>query len=113
MIVPPKSVIVRPDITVTFSCLAWSFGVLVYSWSRNGISTLPTNNSILYQDKSFPADANYLTNMYELKILNVQAIDEGLYCCEASNECGTNKTCAWLEINSKLCQSISQFCMLK
>ena len=103
MIVPPKSVIVRPDITVTFSCLAWSFGTLVYRWSRNGSSTLPTNNSVLYRDKSFPADANYFTSMYELKILNVQVIDEGLYCCEASNEYGTNKTCAWLEIDSKLC----------
>ena len=30
MIVPLESVIVRPNVTVTFPCLAWSFGTLVY-----------------------------------------------------------------------------------
>ena len=101
MIVPPEPVIVRPNATVTFSCLAWSYGGLVYGWNRDGRSTLP-NNSIFFQDKSFPADKNCLTTMYELRVLNVQVIDEGLYCCEASNECGSNTKCAWLEVDSKL-----------
>ena len=100
--VPPQSVIVRPNVTVTFSCLAWSFGGLVYRWNRNGSSTLPSKSSIFFQNKPLPADTNYFTNMYELRIFNVQVIDEGLYCCEASNECGTNKECAWLEVDSKL-----------
>ena len=100
MIVSPEPVIVRPNVTVIFSCLAWSFGTLVYRWNRNDSSTLPSNSSVLFQDKSLPADTNCLTNMYELRIINVQVIDEALYCCEASNECGTVKECAWLEVNS-------------
>ena len=102
MIVPPKPVIVRPNVTVTFSCLAWSFGGLVYRWNRNDSSTLPSSSSVFFQDKSFPADNNWFTNMYELRIINVKVIDEGLYCCEASNECGTIRECAWLEVDSKL-----------
>ena len=103
MIVPPESVIVSPNESVTFSCLAWSFGTIVYRWNRSDGSILPSNSTILFQYKSFPADTNYSTNMYELRIINVQVIDEGLYCCEASNECGTNKECAWLEVDSKFC----------
>ena len=103
MIVPPELVIARPNVTVKFSCLAWSFGGLVYRWNRNDSSTLPSSSSVLFQDKSFPADTSCFTNMYELRIIHVQVIDEGLYCCEASNECGTNKECAWLEVDSKFC----------
>ena len=103
MIIPPEPVIVRPNVTVTFSCLAWSFGTLVYRWNRNDSSILPSNSSVFCQDKSLPADTNYFTNMYELRIINVQVIDEGLYCCEASNEYGIVKECAWLEVDSKFC----------
>ena len=102
MIILPEPVIVRPNATVTFSCLAWSYGGLVYKWNRNSSSTLPSNTNVFFQDKSLPADPNFFTTVYELKILNTQIIDEGLYCCEASNECGSNKACAWLEVDSKL-----------
>ena len=102
MIIPPEPVTVRPDTTVTFSCLAWSYGGLVYRWDKNDSLTLPSNSSVFFQDKSFPADPSCFTTVYELKIVNAQVIDEGLYCCEASNDCGTNKECAWLEVDSKL-----------
>ena len=102
MIIPPEPVTVRPDTTVTFSCLAWSYGGLVYRWDKNDSLTLPSNSSVFFQDKSFPADSSCFTTVYELEIVNTQVIDEGWYCCEASNDCGTNKECAWLEVDSKL-----------
>ena len=102
MIIPPKPTTVRPNAVVTFSCLAWSFGGLVYGWNRNNDSTLPSNSTILFQNKMLPADTSYLTTVYELQIVNVNEMDEGLYCCEASNECGSNKECAWLEVDSML-----------
>ena len=102
MIIPPQPISVRPNTTVTFSCLAWSFGGLVYKWTRNDSSTLPSDSTIFFKEKQLPADTNYLTTMYKLRILNINEMDEGLYCCEASNECGSNKECAWLEVDSKL-----------
>ena len=102
MIIPPQPISVRPNTTVTFSCLAWSFGGLVYKWTRNDSSTLPSDSTIFFKEKQLPADTNYLTTIYKLRILNVNEMDEGLYCCEASNECGSNKECAWLEVDSKL-----------
>ena len=102
MIIPPESVTVRPNATVTFSCLASSYGGLVYKWNKNDSVTLPSNSSVFFQYKSFPADTSYFTTVYELKILNTQVIDEGWYCCEVSNECGNKKECSWLEVDSKL-----------
>ena len=102
MIIPPKPVVVRPNATIMFSCLAWSYGVLSYKWNRNNNSTLPSTATVFFQNKPLPADANYLTMVFELNILNIQVQDEGSYCCIASNECGNNKECAWLEVDSKL-----------
>lgn len=95
---------VQSNTTVTFSCLAWSFGGLIYKWTRTGNSTLdlPHSSSVFFNNKQLPADAKYSTTVYELQILNVQVTDEGLYCCEASNECGSIKRCARLVVNSKL-----------
>ena len=103
MIIPPEPITVCPHTTVTFSCLAWSYGGLVYRWDKNTSLTLPSNSSVFFQDKSFPADTSCFTTVYELKIINTQVIDEGWYCCVASNDCGNNKECAWLEVDSKLC----------
>ena len=102
MIITPQPVVVRPSATVTFSCLAWSYGGVIYKWNRNGTYNLPSNATVFFQDKPFPADTNCFTTVYELKIVNVHIRDEGLYCCIASNECGNNKRCAWLEVDSKL-----------
>ena len=102
IIISPEPIIVHPNAIVTFSCLAWSFGRLIYNWNRNDSSTLPSNSSVFFQHKQFPVDQNYVTTVYKLRIVNVQVIDEGLYCCEASNECGSIKECAWLEVDSKL-----------
>ena len=90
MITSPEPVIVRPDATVTFSCLAWSYGGLSYEWNRNDDSTLPSNSTISCN-----------AALYELSISNVQIMDEGPYCCTASNECGNITRCAWLEVDSK------------
>ena len=102
MIIAPQPIVVRPSAAVTFSCLAWSFGGLVYKWNRNGSSNLPSNTTVFFQDKSLAVDNNCFTTVYELKIVNVHVRDEGFYCCIASNECGSSKECAWLEVDSKL-----------
>ena len=102
MIIPPEPVIVRPSATVTFTCLAWSYGGLVYKWNRSGTSNLPSNSTIFFQDKSLPADVNCFTTVFQLKIVKIHVRDEDLYCCIASNECGSSKECVWLEVDSKL-----------
>ena len=102
MIIPPENVTVHPNATVTFSCLAWSYGGLLYKWKKTDSLTLPSNSRVFFQNKSFPADTSLFTTVYELKIFNAQVIDEGWYCCVASNECGDNVGCAWLEVDSKL-----------
>ena len=102
MIILPEPVVVRPSVNVTFSCLAWSYGGLVYKWKRNSSSTIPTNATVSFQERPFPADTICFTTVWILTIANVHVQDEGYYCCIASNECGKSKECAWLEIDGKL-----------
>ena len=90
MITSPEPITVRPDATVTFSCLAWSYGGLTYKWIRNDSSTLPSSSTIRCN-----------TAVYGLSISNVEVMDEGLYCCVVSNECGNITRCTWLEVDSK------------
>ena len=99
---PPQPVIVRPENMVTFSCLAWSYGGLVYRWSRSNSTTLPSNALISFQNLMFPFNTSCTTTMYQFRISKAQTLDEGLYCCIASNECGSTTRCAWLEVDSKL-----------
>jgi len=93
-------VVVRPGDMVKFSCLAWSYGGLVYEWSKNNI-TLPSNASVSFENAAFSKDTSCITTMYHFEITNVQLTDEGMYCCIASNECGNTTKCAWLEVDSK------------
>ena len=92
MIIPPKPVLVRPDAMVTLLCLAWSYGGLLYSWERNNTSILPSDSTYSGRDDT----------IHSLSVSNVQVMDEGYYCCVASNECGDIKRCAWLEVDSEL-----------
>ena len=101
MILKPEPIKVRPDTAVTFSCVAWSYGGLLYEWSKNGSLTLPSNSTVFYEDKLLPLNS-INTTMYEITIYNVQETDEGHYCCMASNDCGSTTKCAWLEVDSKL-----------
>ena len=34
-------------------------------------------------------------------INSTQPLDEGWYCCVATNECGDVEECAWLEVDGK------------
>ena len=102
MIISPKNVTVLSNGNFTMNCLAVSFGLLKYDWSkRNG--TLPQTavqsyiHNILFDPLSEQA-----TSVYNLAVYNVQPSDEGQYCCVATNEAGSTKNCAWLEVNSKL-----------
>ena len=87
MITSPEPVTVYPDATVTFSCLAWSYGELAYQWNRKDNSTISSSSCN--------------TAINEISISNVQVMDEGPYCCVVSNECGNITECAWLEVDSK------------
>ena len=109
MIIPPAPVRIRPNRTAKLSCLAWSYGGIVYKWNSNDSSTLPSNNSAFFQDQPLPANANHITTVHKLWIFNVQTRDEGLYCCEASNERGSITECAWLEVDSKLVATTNVF----
>jgi len=101
MILYPVPIKTRANATVTFSCVAWSYGGLVYEWEKNDSLTLPTNSAISYERKLLSAnDVN--TTIWKITVFNVQETDEGDYCCVASNDCGNTTECASLEIDSKL-----------
>ena len=85
------------------SCLALSFGLLKYDWSkRDGVlpqtAVKSCNHSIIFNPHN-----KETTDVYSLTMYNVQVSDEGWYCCIATNEAGSTMDCAWLEVNSKLC----------
>ena len=86
---------------VTFSCLAWSYGGLVYRWSKDNSSSLPSSGLVSFQNLVFPFNTSCITTVYQFKLSAVQTSDEGLYCCVASNECGEATRCAWLEVDSE------------
>ena len=100
MIVNPEPTKVHPGSAVTFSCVAWSYGGLVYEWNKNDSLTLPHNSAIYYENKPLTNAIN--TTVYELTLFNVQETNEGHYCCIASNGCGSTSACALLEVDSKL-----------
>ena len=102
MILHPMPTKVRPDTTVTFSCVAWSYGGLMYEWNKNDSLILPQNSAISYENKPLKTNDAINTTVYELTLFNVQETNEGHYCCIASNGCGSTTKCAWLEVDSKL-----------
>ena len=102
MIISPENVTVLPNQSFNMNCLALSFGLLKYDWSkRDGIlsqtAVQPCVHNILLDPLSEQA-----TSVYNLAVYNVQPSDEGWYCCVATNEAGSTVDCAWLEVNSKL-----------
>lgn len=100
MIIPPENITVLPNQKVNLNCLAFSLGTLFYDWSKyNG--TLPQTAIKSYiNGKFFSLLGGRATVVYNLALLNVQTSDEGWYCCTATNEGGSIKECAWLEVNS-------------
>ena len=84
------------------SCLALSFGLLKYNWSkRDGV--LPQTAVKSYTHNiMFNIHDPETTDVYSLTMHNVQASDEGWYCCIATNKGGSSMDCAWLEVDSKL-----------
>ena len=83
------------------NCLALSFGLLKYDWSkRDGILPQTAVQSCVYNILFDPLSEE-LTSVYNLVVYNVEPSDEGWYCCVATNEAGSTVDCAWLEVNSK------------
>ena len=84
------------------NCLALSFGLLKYDWSkRDGILPQTAVHSCVYNILFDPLSEKP-TSVYNLAVYNVQPSDEGWYCCVATNEAGSAVDCAWVEVNSKL-----------
>ena len=105
MIRPPENIRVLPGQTADFYCLALSYSGLLYRWRRydKHFITNTTTARWLF--------LRHYTAVQHLFIANVQLSDEGRYCCEAINECGLTKGCAWLNVLSKyhlICECISQ-----
>ena len=83
-------------------CLALSFGLIKYDWSkRDGIIPQTAVKSYA-QNILFDLPGEGTTDVYSLTMNNVQPSDEGCYCCVATNEGGSTMDCAWLDVNSKL-----------
>ena len=90
-----------PHGVANFSCLATSQSGLIYDWKVLNKSSLPYFASSYYDKWQFSAFEGHLTTVSHLAITSVQPSNEGWYCCLATNERGTVKECAWLEVNSK------------
>ena len=102
MIVSPENVTILPNHSFTMNCLALSFGLLKYDWSkRDGILPQTAVQSCSHNILFNPL-IDQTTNVYNLAVYNIQPSDEGWYCCIATNEAGSTVDCAWLEVNSKL-----------
>ena len=89
---------VLPHGVAIFSCLATSQSGLIYDWK---ISSLPYLASSSYDRWQFSTLEDHFTTVSRLTISDVQPSNERWYCCLATNERGTVKECAWLEVNSK------------
>ena len=84
------------------NCLAVSSGLLTYDWNKSdGVLPQTVVKSCTHKILFKPLGKE-TTDVYSLTMHNVQASDEGSYCCVATNEAGSTMDCAWLEVNSKL-----------
>ena len=83
---PSRSIILAEE-TVIFTCQAFSFGSIQYMWERDN-----------YQ---IPDKADIDVCSTTLTVPNGTQFDEGLYCCLATNDCGTVKECAMLSVIGK------------
>ena len=102
MIISPENVTVLPNHSFTMNCLALSFGLLKYDWSKHDGVLPQTAAQSCVHNILFDPLIDQTTNVYNLAVYNVQPSDEGWYCCVATNEAGSTVDCAWLEVNSKL-----------
>ena len=100
LIATPQNVTVPPDKTVSFYCLAFSHGGLLYDWKVNKGGIPPT--AIESYDAWQYSTLGQTTTINNLTMMNVKESDEGWYCCVVTNECGNVQECAWLEVDSKL-----------
>ena len=99
IIKPYKNVTVLLNETGVLYCLASSSGALTYNWIKKG-SSLSAAAAKSYIAKNILYFYQTVLT-YQLTIPNVQSVDEGWYCCVATNECGTTEKCIWLEVNCK------------
>ena len=102
MIISPENVTVLPNHTFTMNCLALSFGLLKYDWSKHDEILPQTAVQSYIYNILFDPVRDQTTDIYNLAVYNVQPSDEGWYCCVATNKAGSTVDCAWLEVNSKL-----------
>ena len=84
MIIPLKNVTIFPNQDLDLNGLASSSGVLTYDWSKHN-GNMPQNAEKSYSHTVFFNSLNGETTLgYNLKVQNVQPLDEGWYCCVAA-----------------------------
>ena len=96
----PGNITILPQSTAHFYCLASSQSGLIYDCEVLDTS-LPHSARVSYDEWQFSTLGRHFTTVNHLTISNIQPSHEGWYCCLATNERGTVKECAWLEVNSK------------
>ena len=99
MIRQPENVTTLPGHTADFYCLALSYSGLLYRW--NSLRKTPIISNTTTTKWLFLPTFSHYTAVQHLSIGDVKPSDEGWYCCEAINECGRIKECAWLEVLSE------------
>ena len=77
-----NTIIVEED--AKFTCESFTFSKVKYKWER--------------ENSSLPDKAITDTCSSTLTIPNSTQLDEGSYCCVATNECGPVKECAILSV---------------
>ena len=102
IIISPDNVTVLPSHSFTMKCLALSFGLIKYDWSKHDGILPQTAVKYYTENVLFNPPGEGTTDVYTLTINNVQPSDKGWYCCVATNEGGSTMDCALLEVNSKL-----------
>ena len=102
IIISPENVTVLPSHSFTMKCLALSFGLIKYDWSKHDGILPQTAVKYYTENVLFNPPGEGTTDVYSLTMNDVQPSDEGWYCCVATNEGGSTMDCAWLEVNTKL-----------
>ena len=82
----PMNMTVNNGSNVTFNCVSFSYGSVIYTWLKDEVTLLDDDVNIIISTDNDEDNNNYTTT---LMILDVQSSDDGVYVCNATNREGT------------------------